>query len=472
MDYVLHMSYMTGDIFGITAAMALDNTLRIVFAHGSETEKEYQQNKKFYEACGLWGQVEKYDIRKVDRSATPKGVYADFKKLSSGAASGSAVATNLYNAYPGMKEIHEVTSRVAAAYKEDYKGSIEKVMSTWKLKDAPPEAMTKLRNYTAQFVDDETSQYIVLWSRQSGKNGGAHVELDSGFEGIRQLAKELNSNVGQREVLLVGDDREIPNMTETANDPVMTKLQRIAYDVPGTKAMGSFWKDQQFKEIWGGDPLMERVGQMLLWKDLADRKGGKVVHVGMRSGNLETFALLGMKTVYLEVANSPTGDRMLQFAKAGIPYTRFEIDQSPTKTGQQADILSRNSNQGITGKVIKGKIATLARERMGQRWDVLDEIHKKGKESIIKDWQAGGNAGIPKEELKSLAHITKKSALTAIPADGAQSTHQSTTLQLLTDRIVEASTEQFKAGLKPKGFTDQNLTDIKSLVEQQMSRTS
>ena len=36
MGHILHTSYMTGDIFGITAALALDPSLKIVFAHDKE----------------------------------------------------------------------------------------------------------------------------------------------------------------------------------------------------------------------------------------------------------------------------------------------------------------------------------------------------------------------------------------------------------------------------------------------------
>jgi hypothetical protein len=369
MDHVLHMSYMTGDIFGITAAMALDDGFKVVFAYNDETESAYKQNKTFYEACGLWDRLEKYDIKEIDSKATPKSVYQGFKGYAT-----SAAADDIRNKYGQngnrITEIEDVTRRVADKYKANPEESLKKVMSTWQLtKLSSSETQAQLKDYMSNYVDDDKSQCVVIWSRQSGKNGGAHVELDSGFKAIKELATAVNTNVGQRQVLLVGDDRTISEVQEDPTRVVETsKLRRIADSTQGVKAMGSFWKDDKFKDIWGGDPLMERLGQMLLWKDLADRK--KVVHVGMRSGNLETFALLGMKTVYLEVFDSPTGERMLQFADAGISYDRFQIDRSLTRTGQKADQLSRNGDVGITGGYIRDKVDNLARPEFKTRANI------------------------------------------------------------------------------------------------------
>jgi hypothetical protein len=46
MGHILHTSYMTGDIFGITAALALDPSLKIVFAHDKEDDY-YRQNETY-----------------------------------------------------------------------------------------------------------------------------------------------------------------------------------------------------------------------------------------------------------------------------------------------------------------------------------------------------------------------------------------------------------------------------------------
>jgi hypothetical protein len=46
MGHILHPSYMTGDIFGITAALALDPSLKIVFAHDKE-DGYYRQNETY-----------------------------------------------------------------------------------------------------------------------------------------------------------------------------------------------------------------------------------------------------------------------------------------------------------------------------------------------------------------------------------------------------------------------------------------
>src|SRR5258708_38897998 len=178
-------------------------------------------------------------------------------------------------------------------------------MDRFKSKQAPPESLKKLQDDTDKFVSKGDSQCVVLWSRESGKRGGAHVELDSGYQGIRQLVDKLST--GKRKILLAGDDRMIHSTQNDGTGLVQSKLRQISDGHPGVKAMCNFWKTDDYKDIWNGDEAMQRVGQMLLWKNLEEAKGGRLVHVGMRSGNLETFAMLGMKVVYLEVKDSPSG---------------------------------------------------------------------------------------------------------------------------------------------------------------------
>ena len=60
------------------------------------------------------------------------------------------------------------------------------------------------------------------------------------------------------------------------------------------------------------------LAQFAFFKYLAEDYN--VVHVGMRSGMLESMALLGMTTFYLEGAGSGSGDRMLTLSRAGIRY--------------------------------------------------------------------------------------------------------------------------------------------------------
>src|SRR5262249_10911249 len=152
---------------------------------------------------------------------------------------------------------------------------------------------------------------LVLWSRQSGKRGGAHVELDSGYEGIRQLARYFAIEKGSATVLLVGDESKAGG-----------KLAQLAQesdqiiDVSNMSADGA-WKKEPLKSA----PYM---GQFAFFKSVAEPKTN-IIHLGMRSGILEAMALQGMETFYMEPAPCPSGERMMAFHKHGIPYTRIEI---------------------------------------------------------------------------------------------------------------------------------------------------
>ena len=480
MGHILHMSYMTGDIFGITAALALDPSLKIVFAYDKK-DAYYTQNEKFYQACHVWeSRVVVFNVCENNPKATAKGVYSAFKALYGGHGSVNSrdqasvpVAKNIKEQYSDIEEVHAVTSRVAAAYKADFKGSAKKVLDMWQPGQAPPESLKKLQDYTDKFVSKDDSQCVVLWSRESGKRGGAHVELDSGYQGIRQLVDKLST--GKRKILLAGDDRMIHSTQGAGAGREQSKLRQIAEGRPGVKAMSNFWTTDDYKDIWNGDEAMQRVGQMLLWKNLEEAKGGRLVHVGMRSGNLETFAMLGMKVVYLEVKGSPSGERMEQFAAAGIPYDRFSIERAPTKTGQIADLMSKEDGAGgITGKKITEELGLQRVRTANDRLAPLQAI-------VAKKRQAWRETGQPMKDFKppiaypnkkELSDIIRGRDLKNIPPEKIPPPH-------LIVGLRSAGEHEFKSGYtrkgeteristQPKGFSEQDLTSISSMVVQRL----
>ena len=127
MGHILHMSYMTGDIFGITAALALDPSLKIVFAYDKE-DAYYTQNKNFYQACHVWeSRVVMLDVRKNNAKATAKGVYSAFTKLNGRDGSGNSrdqvsapVAKNIKEKNSDVEANSDVAKHIKKKYKNKY----------------------------------------------------------------------------------------------------------------------------------------------------------------------------------------------------------------------------------------------------------------------------------------------------------------------------------------------------------------
>lgn len=461
MNQILHMSYMTGDIFGITAALALDSNAEVIFAHGDPGEKEYDQNWRFYEACGLTDRVKKFDIRAADRNAAPKPFYADFQ----GAKSSPAVK-KLLSSYPNVQPVHEVTRIVADKYSEGFAEAAAKVADTWKLNAAPPESLDGLRQYASRFVEEQDGECIVLWSRKSGRNGGAHVELDSSFEGIRQLADNLNSNMSNAKILLAGDDREIQNMREDAGNTLeKTKLQQIAASRPRVAAMGSFWKTDDYLRIWGNDKTMQRVGQILLWRYLDEKLDRRLVHVGMRSGNLETFAMLGMKVVYLENQGNVTGERMLQFEEVGsIPYQRFLIERPLTKTGQ-----INVGGQAPSMIKVEESIASEYKQAVDEFYKNLKSQLSEGKspqekKAIERDFAERYKL---KEIRNSGFRMYKPNKVSVPGGSGTKAEIPEPLRRKMFDEVLARAKKDH-----PRGFTGGDLQELTSLIAQRLNGAS
>lgn len=459
MRYILQMGYMTGDLFGVSAALILNPGLHLVFITSNNDSDSAKASKTlaFYRSAGLGtDRITVWDV--TNTGAKLKGLYpiltggdqpnqismTDVDRLfSTESANGVIKMTSTANKPSGKDEkekavaaylkgkynlegIHNVTQEVASAFAANPRRSVDAVTAAW---GAGGAASLELMNFINDVIGDDFTSCVVLWSRQSGKNHGAHLELDSGFEGLRNLIEKLSTPDRSRCILLAGDDR--------SSEGQATKLQQIAasYALKGYKvrALGQFWNTTRFKEIFP-EP-MRRIGQGIIFKTLSRDLHNALVHVGMRSGNLEMFALLGMKVVYLDLAHGVTNERMQVFNEHGIEYKMVGINQSPSLTGQWGDKLS------------------------------------SGKDGNAQP--ASYSAWISRQETEAKA--IAKAQLTKTPANGkpVQNPPAKQVNAVAKDPMVMAKAlTALKAAQGSKGFTDADLDSIHVAVLQQLSNVS
>lgn len=194
------------------------------------------------------------------------------------------------------------------------------------------------------FVDDtkfpRDQHVVVLWMRFTGKTGGAHVEYDTSFEGLRQLLKVAHDK-GNDWVIIVGDK---PKLSEAFNpEKVLRRRSKIAEIIRASPIsavdLTEFWTDEAWKANF-----KKRTDQFKLFEVL--HYHNHVKHLGARSGNLESLALLGYQVRYFEDAYADGDDALdkkrMESWHAAVGYQRIQIGQVPTRSGKY---ILRNNDQ-------------------------------------------------------------------------------------------------------------------------------
>jgi len=186
------------------------------------------------------------------------------------------------------------------------------------------------------FVEDQKfprdRHVVVLWTRFTGKTGGAHVEYDTSFEGLRQLLQVAHDK-GNDWVIIVGDKPKLSGAFDVAKLKRRTdKITEIIRASPIRAVdLTEFWTDDR----WKAD-FKRRTDQFKLFEVL--HYHNHVKHLGARSGNLESLALLGYQVRYFEDAYAEGEDALdkkrMESWHATVGYQRIQIEKVPTRSGK------------------------------------------------------------------------------------------------------------------------------------------
>ena len=187
---------------------------------------------------------------------------------------------------PWNKETWFATKVIGEKYAEK-KEEIQKLL----LPDVKIDAdkIKKIREYKNSVVLDE--KCILLWQRLSGQKGGAHKELDSHPIVLKQIAKVISDNFPDRTLILVGDK------TVLAKDLVNCGVKNQIIEIH------EFWKISEYKDVFEDRNCQNYFLKLLSLENDA-------ISIGMRSGSLESSALLGIKTIFIDDLGNNAEDRM------------------------------------------------------------------------------------------------------------------------------------------------------------------
>lgn len=266
---------------------------------------------------------------------------------------------------PWDQEAHVATEKVGEALAKDREGSQAKVRQAWfggttqEDKEKLQKDQEGIREYHQKHFG-EIGPCVLLWCRTSGlKPGGAHGELDTNAEVVKQLVELVDTKFGGRSVILAGDEI-FPQLPE-----------RLA----GHKHLVRFWSDRDFPN--GGD----RRNQLYLLDLL--REKNEAVAIGMRSGAMEGPALLGMPTLYFDdqACDTNAGDRMELWAGQGaIPRTGAPERSSEIEQQQEGEGRAKLPNyKRVRTEQWLGQVT--------QYGPLFDELAADAEENKLAEWQ-------------------------------------------------------------------------------------
>jgi hypothetical protein len=155
---------------------------------------------------------------------------------------------------------------------------------------------------------------ICVWTRKT-KLAGANPQFNSSKAGTRQLIDAILRSVTiPSQVLLIGPLGQNPT---TALSPANANI------------LGEYWREAPFS-------LLARIEQNVLFHFLMTEWNCPLVHIGMKSGQMDMCALWGQPTVVIEDEDSPTQKRTKLWAdtEGSQVQTAVFVKQLPTAKGQ------------------------------------------------------------------------------------------------------------------------------------------
>ncbi|NWD68964.1 hypothetical protein HX870_15295 [Pseudomonas gingeri] len=362
--YYYQGAYMAGDQFAVGAALKLEPTSRLILLYSDAEENAAKRLVGFYgTSCGLTAArllLVKVADTKAACLACSGVVDARVSKVPPAIALPALTFLGGMPTIGGTKlcPVGGATTDVAASIMSgDGRGNVAK----WDNVD--PNGNSYWRYRVDKFLSAKniakTQKYVIVWTRFSGKDGGAHAELDDSWTGLGQvchalLKKDLN-------VIVVGkprNDRDLnTKLTEhlTALDTKDGAVARAKLQV-----WGEYWKQED------GGPNRKIIGPSraaeyaIFLRMTQDAWGCKLVHLGMRSGAMDAAALLGMRTRFIENAGNQQIARTTKWtggSNDNALYQRIAVSELSTRRARMMGNGTFNKAAHAEGTLDKSGVA-------------------------------------------------------------------------------------------------------------------
>jgi hypothetical protein len=343
-------AFMSGDQFAVGAALAHTATSRLILLYSAAEANAAKRLVTFYAAsCGVHSSrilpVEVDDSR-VACDTCENVVDARINSLASPTIADAKL--QFLNSIPRKRAmlcpVGGATTSVAAAVLEgDGKGNISK----WANVDP------NTNRYWAYRIDkflnlkrvSKGEKYVIVWTRFSGADGGAHPELDDTWSSLIQVCHALMRK--RLNVIVVGRPRSNTTIENDLGVPLAERIRNAGAEVLGSfQIWGEYWK------LDNGNPNKKIIGPnraaeyAIFLRMCSEQWNCRIVHLGMRSGAMDAAALLGMRTRFIENVDNAQIKRTTKWTgdtNANMLYQRVPVahlaSRRATYTAEDADLI-------------------------------------------------------------------------------------------------------------------------------------
>jgi uncharacterized protein DUF4157 len=312
---IAQAAYMSGDMFGVSAALQLDPRLGVAIFYDRSINQEREVDsalRDFYESRDGSSHPRVALIPTTDSEAA-------YKRATAGDFSPDVFplgTPSIVSAVGTCVTIGKATQIVGQAYGSNAAKSRKTIADEW-LPAGAREGTAKgqssdvdIATWVARKGFVKEKPYAFIWYRQSGAKGGAHKELDSSAVATGDMIKMARAPGIEAQVVLIGD-------------------RGHGHEKHANIDLSEFWNEPGSPFKGEGRKMQLALFAYLVAQDY------NIMNIGMRSGALEGPALLGVKTVYLEEQHNFQEGRMDQWQGRVPGFQRVELENVPTATGKQ-----------------------------------------------------------------------------------------------------------------------------------------
>ncbi len=352
---VVQAGYMSGDMFGTAAALRLQSDLYVLVVHGDTDAASAKKMVEFYLSSVKDFSRDRGDGRgnlvgvpALDRSALPASPRVKLLRVADSRTfyksmhdkdhadkgANMAIVRGQFRgvSFAKVDAMGETTRLVKWHFGNDEAVTRRALVQQWEIHDFDELAIQRFLNRNGVI---HGKKYAFLWIRLSGKNGGAHTELDSSRYGWQQIINALPPEITP---VIIGDKFNKP----------------LTYAHGKLIDLTQFWQEMPFSLYKHPDFVgaEARLAQFTLF-DYMVRAEYKVGHLGMRSGVLESAALMGAKVTYMEEVGNPQQKRIKELSESMDNYDRLELSQLPTRRGKLIDANQKEEWAKLYGPVLR-----------------------------------------------------------------------------------------------------------------------
>ncbi|WP_157231999.1 hypothetical protein [Hyalangium minutum] len=372
---------MSGDMFGVAAAMILDPSVSVIILRGTDRayldvmDDQTERLTAFYKE--VLGDVEFAKRVAVGTIANPqtyiKGITLEGGKMD------PSKAASIRRLFSSMKttdtvvlqRIGTATAIVSANF------NWGKITDKFLRDNLQGNIRVFLEGARFKALLNSESPRIFLWVRINKRKpkATAHLELDTSVEGLRQITRRIVEENAVRKaagipewiIALTGDSIDLNALkNKVLKDHCVNMME--------------FWNAPGWNKAWG------RCGQLTAFAYLYGRNA-KMVNLGMRSGGLEGPALIGIPTIYMEETDNPQQDRMKKWVgpvrlhQGDSSYHRLALSTLPTRTGQAIKASVGSNDPSAIAKVLDETTTEAAGTNRDRLAAARAEYHRTGKTS-------------------------------------------------------------------------------------------